>query len=220
MSNVSSGVHTSNTDRQALTPRSSRFHLERHGAAASHYDDIEPPAGQAVPLLVDERETSRTSKATSRYRRFRSSTCPIDISLILGSLSACFLFGLAVISYTHPGSLQEYLGVKTADGELLSNAPLHPSEYVAQCRALNQGFMAHGNYWDKPLMDMASHNITGDEEAIPEDEDEDDMAPICSKTITYVLDGNVGLLADLALIAQAAALAREVNLVLLPAQLD
>ena len=34
---------------------------------------------------------------------------------------------------------------------------------------------------------------------------------ICSKTITYMLDGHVGLLADLALMAQAAALAREVS---------
>ena len=34
---------------------------------------------------------------------------------------------------------------------------------------------------------------------------------ICSKTITYMLDGHVGLLADLALMAQAAALAQEVS---------
>jgi hypothetical protein len=34
---------------------------------------------------------------------------------------------------------------------------------------------------------------------------------ICSKTITYMLDGHVGLLADLVLMAQAAGLAREVN---------
>jgi hypothetical protein len=33
---------------------------------------------------------------------------------------------------------------------------------------------------------------------------------VCSSTITYVLDGNVGLFFDLALVAQAAALAREV----------
>jgi hypothetical protein len=34
---------------------------------------------------------------------------------------------------------------------------------------------------------------------------------VCSNTITYMLDGKVGLLADLALLAQTAALAREVG---------
>jgi len=34
---------------------------------------------------------------------------------------------------------------------------------------------------------------------------------ICSSTITYMLDGTVGLSADLALLSQAAALAREVR---------
>ncbi|XP_006454286.1 hypothetical protein AGABI2DRAFT_197199 [Agaricus bisporus var. bisporus H97] len=70
--------------------------------------------------------------------------------------------------------------------------------------------MAHGDYWDKPSMDMASYNATEDkEDSIAENEDGE--AAICSKTITYLLDGEVGLLADLALIAQAAALARERN---------
>jgi hypothetical protein len=34
---------------------------------------------------------------------------------------------------------------------------------------------------------------------------------VCTSTITYMLDGEVGLLADLALMAQTAALAREVG---------
>jgi hypothetical protein len=229
LSNISSAVHTNNTDQQVLTPRTPRFHFERHSSAEGHYDGIDlhdgsPSGGQAVPLLVEERETSLTSRFTPKFQRFRSSARSIDIPLILGLLSACFLFGLAVISYRYPGILQEYIGVKTpqqsqaADIKLSSGVPLHPSEYVAQCRTLNEGFMAHGDYWDKPLMDMASHNVTGDEKNIPENEDE--RVAICSKTITYVLDGEVGLLADLALIAQAAALAREVNIVLLHTRLD
>lgn len=34
---------------------------------------------------------------------------------------------------------------------------------------------------------------------------------ICASTMTYMLDGKVGLMADLALMAQVAALAREVG---------
>lgn len=58
--------------------------------------------------------------------------------------------------------------------------------------------MAIHPYWEPP------HGMVMDVEHM------DDSA-VCSSTITYMLDGNRGLLADLALIAQAAALAREVR---------
>ena len=41
--------------------------------------------------------------------------------------------------------------------------------------------------------------------------DNEGGAEVCTSTITYMFDGTVGLLADLALVAQAAALAREVS---------
>ncbi|KAF9453884.1 hypothetical protein P691DRAFT_812502 [Macrolepiota fuliginosa MF-IS2] len=141
-------------------------------------------------------------------------------------LLACFLFGLIVFSYKHPGRLQEYVGAKVpkqsavADAAVYTpplipspEAPLHPSEYVAQCRELNQGFMTHGDYWDRPSMDMGSSQGLEDEEAVDDTYrlPEGGRTAVCSKTITYLLDGEVGLLADLALIAQAAALARERN---------
>lgn len=74
--------------------------------------------------------------------------------------------------------------------------------------------MSHGDYWDKSSMDMnagASHEM-GNVDIIDDKHglSEGDRAAVCSKTITYLLDGEVGLLADLALIAQVAALAREV----------
>ncbi|KAF9566929.1 hypothetical protein CPC08DRAFT_814462 [Agrocybe pediades] len=80
--------------------------------------------------------------------------------------------------------------------------PLLPSEYRAQCGRLQGGFMAHGSYWDASSMG-------------PMDVEHDDKSPghekICSSTITYMLDGTVGLMADLALMAQAATLAHERN---------
>jgi hypothetical protein len=140
------------------------------------------------------------------------------------------LFGLLVVSYKYPERLQKYVGVKQVEPEPYSGTeeavtsprplpppelPAHPSEYVAQCRKLNNGFMSHGDYWGEPSPDMKMGSILDVED---DDDTVDDkyMLPeggrtaVCSKTITYLLDGEVGLLADLALIAQVAALAREV----------
>lgn len=86
--------------------------------------------------------------------------------------------------------------------------PLLPTEYLAECDKLNQGFKSHGGYWTPnksgPL-DVLHHDENHDY-GLPEGE----LTKVCDSTITYMLDGHVGLLADLALIAQAAALAREV----------
>jgi hypothetical protein len=64
---------------------------------------------------------------------------------------------------------------------------------------MHGGFVHHGDYWDI------------DHAMVPDMHTQDNESIVCSKTITYLLDGTVGLAADLALIAQAAALAREVN---------
>lgn len=58
-------------------------------------------------------------------------------------------------------------------------------------------------------------NAMGPLDVLHHDEAPDYQLPegetaVCSATITYMLDGSVGLLADLALMAQVAALAREV----------
>lgn len=78
--------------------------------------------------------------------------------------------------------------------------------YMAKMQSMN---MPHGAYWNTlphGLMDVAHHDAVPDT-VLPE------SAPIkvCSKTITYQLDGWAGLVADLALMAQVAAFAREVS---------
>lgn len=55
-------------------------------------------------------------------------------------------------------------------------------------------------------MDVIHHDDMTDYR-LPEAE----KTKVCSKTITYQLDGTVGLAADLALMAQVAGLAREVG---------
>lgn len=237
LSNLSSGVYINDPDQQVLTPRTPRSRFNGRGAAEEQYDDIDhvndDSENQSIPLLStdprhrDSNNLIGRSKGVFKSQRLRSITRFVDIPLILGTLLACFLFGLIVFSYKNPGRLQAYVGAKAPKQSPLAEAvaytpppipppetPLHPSQYVVQCRKLNQGFMSHGDYWDEPHMDMGSNHDVGDEKVA------DDKYPlpeggrtvVCSKTITYLLDGEVGLLADLALIAQAAALAREVRL--------
>ncbi len=75
--------------------------------------------------------------------------------------------------------------------------------------------MRHGEYWEAHhggSMDVEHHDDNTNYH-LPEGE----RTKVCSKTITYMLDGHVGLVADLALMAQAAAFAHEVRSVLAPA---
>lgn len=235
--NLTSALYANDRDQQVLTPRTPRSRLESQDAAEGQYDDVDLHVNdgnenQTVPLLSAEpnqdnnNNSTGRSKTTSKSQRQRSTAHFVDVPLILGILSAFFLFGLIVFSYKNPGRLQEYVGAKApkqspvADAAVYSpppipppEAPLHPSEYVTQCRELNKGFMSHGDYWDKPLMDMGPGDDIEDEEDINDKYKlpEGGRTAICSKTITYMLDGEVGLLGDLALIAQAAALAREVS---------
>ncbi|KAI0368887.1 hypothetical protein BV20DRAFT_968676 [Pilatotrama ljubarskyi] len=93
--------------------------------------------------------------------------------------------------------------------ENYSSFPLTGDQYRYECAKLMGGFMHHGEYWDEPHMgspDVVHHDDVTDD-YIPEDE----STRVCSSTITYLLDGHVGLMADLALMAQAAAFAKERN---------
>lgn len=94
--------------------------------------------------------------------------------------------------------------------ENYTHFPLTGLQYRQECDKLMGGkFMHHRGYWLPPiggLMDVMHHDDVTDYH-LPEGE----MTRVCAKTITYQLDGTVGLAADLALMAQAAALAREVR---------
>lgn len=86
--------------------------------------------------------------------------------------------------------------------------PLTGTEYRHECETMMSGFMHHAGFWTpspEGVMDVVHHDDVTDYH-LPEGYE----TKVCSKTITYQLDGHVGLAADLALMAQAAALAREV----------
>jgi hypothetical protein len=161
------------------------------------------------------------------------STTISRLPLVAGILTAGILLLLTVLSFTRREALHKYVGAKapnitsTSGGKagpttsppsplqqehgvhLLSyenytTFPLYPLQYLAECKKLNSGYMRQEDYWSISFMgviDTAHHDpsATGGK------------ARVCSSSITYMLDGTVGLTADLALMAQAAALAREVG---------
>ncbi|KII93291.1 hypothetical protein PLICRDRAFT_26569 [Plicaturopsis crispa FD-325 SS-3] len=152
------------------------------------------------------------------------------LPVVMGGILACILLGMTIVSLKRPDVLEHYIGYGTVveqdaatppqeqsleplDPSIISYAnytqfPLLPTEYKAECDKIMHGFMHHGAYWDKPLhgpQDVLHHD--------PKDWTlfEHENINVCKSTITYMLDGHVGLLADLALMSQAASLARQQN---------
>jgi hypothetical protein len=90
--------------------------------------------------------------------------------------------------------------------ENYTHFPLDPMEYLAECHKLMGEVIGPMEYWSGEK-DVIHHEVNPGKDPVAEGL----PIQICSKTITYMLDGHVGLLADLALMAQAAGLARKVT---------
>jgi hypothetical protein len=192
---------------------------------ASSTDDNFPPSGYRS-RGDDDLKTRWTGRDSRRVIRWLTA----NWGLIIGSALALLLFLVAIVSYKRPDALLSAVGVAETssspiptpkqDDKLLPNPeniisyanytrfPLDPLEYKEECHKLMGEVMGAMEFW------------SGKEDVVHHDEVDPGTYPtseglptrICSKTITYMLDGHVGLLADLALMAQAAALAREVNI--------
>lgn len=179
----------------------------------------------------DDDYDDRSKRATGRNPCNIIQRLVANSGLVLGSALALALFLSIILSYKRPDLLLSAVGA-TADETSLSPSPtpkpddvfpitdlenvisyenytrfpLDPMEYKAECHKLMGEVMGPMTFW------------SGQEDVIHHDEIEPENYPaaeglptrICSKTITYMLDGHVGLLADLALMAQVAGLARMV----------
>jgi hypothetical protein len=225
--NLSSAVPTEHHQLTPRTPRTasgSRTSRLEQGFAkirlteANEADlDDDPSTLQSAPLLASsstarfsarERRSSASPKESRRNQfagslRAAATIAPLALGILIGAL----LLFMLVLSLTRPGSLHRYLGVKptpSSPGHDSSSTsmilPLQPIEYLKLCVKMHGGYVHHGDYWD------INHDMGSDTHTTT-----NGSSTVCSKTITYILDGTVGLTADLALIAQAAALAREVQ---------
>ena len=180
-----------------------------------------PPSGYRVKGDDDRHTGTKDRNCRDIFRWLVANS-----GLILGSGLALLLFLMIVLSYQRPGVLLLTIGAEDAaapiatvpeqddtnssDTEHLisyenyTHFPLDPMEYLAECNKLMGTSI--GPYWSGQK-DVIHHDANPGKYPVAEGL----PTQICSKTITYMLDGHVGLLADLALMAQAAGLAREVN---------
>ncbi|KAG8768986.1 hypothetical protein FRC12_005231 [Ceratobasidium sp. 428] len=208
----------------ALAQQSQLAPLLASSASASFGDDIHLQA-------------HHPARVGSRSHRRRSHTWGLKelasyLPLILGSLVAVVVCILIIISINWPDALQSLVseppqpdhapdsssiqnstvvsGSVPATNETVSHDhtatvisysgystfPLTPEQYRTECWK-QQANAHHGGYWYKPPGGAADviHSTTKEN--------------VCSSTITYMFDGDRGLMADLALIAQLAGLARE-----------
>ena len=152
-----------------------------------------------------------------------------NCGLVVGSALALALFLMIILAFKRPdllllaSGIPENLPSPTPTPKQDDAAPLHPEniisyenytrfpldplEYRTECHKAMGEFMGPTKFWSGEK-DVVHHDqVNPGKYPAPEG------LPIqfCSKTITYMLDGHVGLLADLALMAQAAGLAREVS---------
>lgn len=216
-----------------LTPRTPRTPHSRAGRAEEGFTAIEldeygddeyqtyrteTQAHQSEPLLrsatdanfgnrVDDTRpaaTGRPGKALSALEWVQK-----NVGLAGGVVISSFLLIMIYLALEKPATLAEYVGIdpnataSTSTGaeliisyENYTHFPLTPEQYAYQCANLTGGFMKLGGFWD-PGPDVA-HPSTSNPD-------------VCESSITYMLDGTVGLLADLNIMAQVAGLAREVR---------
>ncbi|KAG8747657.1 hypothetical protein FRC10_000200 [Ceratobasidium sp. 414] len=208
----------------ALAQQSQLAPLLASSASASFGDDV-------------HLQTHQPSHTGSRsYRRYSSAWSFKEITkylpLILGALFAVTTCILVIVSINWPNALQGLVAetplpshapdvmpiqnssvvsenapavnettshdhtAKPIDYSAYSTFPLTPEQYRTECWK-QQANAHHGGYWYKPPGGVAdvAHSAT--------------KGKVCSSTITFMFDGDRGLMADLALIAQLAGLARE-----------
>ena len=130
--------------------------------------------------------------------------------LAIGTVVALLLFGLWVLSIKQPEVLQQVIGTSNStnlasihgiDYSNYTTFPLSSLQYEVQCWKVQSKMHGHGKFWDAmPGMDLDVPHTNAE------------GGNVCSSTITYLLDGSTGLVFHLAIIAQLAAMAREVRI--------
>ena len=94
----------------------------------------------------------------------------------------------------------EQSGINLISYENYTKFPLTPKQYRAECRKIHEGGMRHLAYWTDMMKDVLHPPFApGSDEGV------------CARTVTYMLGSEVGLMGDLALLAQVATLADSVS---------
>lgn len=236
LTNLASGRYNTDENGQVTprTPHSRTARLEGGFARlqVTEANDFDPrqtfAQQQSAPLLASSTSARFAGVRSGKPRGLepppqsaREHMSPMArIMAWLGIALGAILLLLLALSYTNQDMLFTTMGLPTVH-HILDDArtqiippshkptafypnytqfPLTGKQYRDECAKQMGQFMSHGNYWDPPHHE---HGML--------DAEHSNDARICRSSITYSLDGQVGLAADLALMAQVAALAREVR---------
>lgn len=240
LQNIASGHAFFDHQYQILTPRTPFSRAGQAEEAESNYqteqydeDDLGTYDLQTEPLLVSSTDegfplTGIRDPTSNRPRPRRTENQKLTAipvyrftRLYLGGCLSLILLILTIASFWYPDIMLRIIGsgyqgysnsssesVDPSDSlpnpnlisyENYTQFPLLPSQYALECHKLMGGFMHHGEYWAEESKDVY-HPI----------QNKPGGSNVCSGTITYQLGGQVGLAADLGLMAQVAGLAREV----------
>ncbi len=203
-----------------LTPRSARS-FQDVSLNEPRNDEIDfHPHPQSLPLLPANDGDKPKPFSVLRAPSLAFAEILKRVPLVLGILVALLLFILVVIAYEQPRALLEAAG-QTAPASLVggdqqslgelsqhinysdyTTFPLQPIQYASECWKVIKAHSKHYGYWTTPPMGILD---------VPHADDSNTTHPRCASTITYQLDGYVGLTAHLAFIAQLAAMATEVS---------
>lgn len=211
------------TTQSNLTPRTlllshdgeSESYSERANLLTSHSQlGFDPPSPDKEP--EDDVHPSFCS-ALRRLDLLGFAKC---FSVVCGALVACALTVLVFMSlsnkvdsdildadyYSDSGATASNVTASSTsvfriDYSMYSTFPLTPLQYEEECWKQMKQHSNNGAYWFEPPEGFADtpHPLVN-------------TGGVCSSSITYMLDGSTsGLVSELAIMAQAAALAREVG---------
>jgi hypothetical protein len=202
--------------KPSLTPRTPRFNVDEsqdepllQSAASATFPQHQL---DQVPRRERRREIGKR-KPVSNLQAALQFVQRIPLTLVAALTAILIIIAVLyrrnpklILQDPSPPSLhytQEFEGPASENKNFLdyssySSFPLTPLQYAAECWKMHQKPAHHQAYWTEPgsgIMDVPHSSSSN----------------VCSSTITYQLDSHSGLFAQLAILAQVAALAREVN---------
>lgn len=201
-------VSSARPDPDVLVPRtphsqSGRFNETDLGVPTGTSEDGDSDGlSDSDPLLKNDDSTEGPPLRSASLKPLTSGTRFSIIGLTVLLLLA-FILGVA---YRKSEQEEEVYDQEIHGGhssltlisyENYTEFPLTAKQYRAECRKMHRGDMKHMGYWTDPMTDVPHPSSA---------------SGVCKSTVTYMLGSEVGLMGDLALLAQVAALADSVSL--------
>ena len=204
-------VSSARPDPDGLVPRtphsrSGRFDEADLGVPSGTREDTDSDdLSDSDPLLKDDDDADGTPDSPLQSAPARPLTNRTRFSIVGLTVVTLLVFILGVM-YRKSEQEEEVFGheveAEHSDIALISyenytEFPLTPKQYREECRKVHDG-MRHMAYWTDMKMDVPHPSNSG--------------SGFCKSTVTYMLGSEVGLMGELALLAQIAALADSVGL--------